>query len=95
MRHGQLHGRGYTCPNPACRKTLDGFSSVGHDNAPSPGDITVCAYCQAALVFLENGLRLMTADEFDALPAEDREGLLRVGIALHLFETTKRPPGQA
>lgn len=77
---GQLHGSGYTCPN--CRSRLDGYTALGADNpAPNPGDLTVCAYCSAALEFVENGLAPLTRAKLDALPADARNALLSAAHA--------------
>ncbi len=60
MKTGQLNTR----PNcPTCKKLLDGFTSVDHDNKPEEGDVTVCAYCNEVLQF--NGdmsLKLASAE---------------------------------
>ena len=39
------------CPNEDCKQLLDGFTSVGHDDTPSSGDITVCVGCAWVLQF--------------------------------------------
>jgi hypothetical protein len=64
---------------PSCGKTLDGATSCSQpDKAikPDPGDVTICFYCHAYLRFgTELDLRLLDADEFNALPYTLRKAL--------------------
>lgn len=57
---------------PRCAQVLDALD--GHSAAPRPGDVTLCAYCGAVLVFAEGmALRLMTPAEFRAACAADHQ----------------------
>ncbi len=67
---------------PACRSTLDGATGVGHDEKPTAGDVTVCAYCFVVLEFTESlQLRELSTDELQQLPADVREDMAR-GISV-------------
>lgn len=46
MKLGQLNTRPH-CPT--CKKLLDGFTSVDHDNKPQAGDVMICVYCNEVL----------------------------------------------
>ena len=63
---------------PRCHACLDGATSaVGA--APRPGDMSICAYCFAVLVFGDVlGLRLMSHEEMAALPVEEGQELRRM-----------------
>lgn len=53
---GKLNSQPY-CP--VCKKLLNGFTSVDHQNSPKPGDVTVCTSCNGILQFNESmGLKL-------------------------------------
>lgn len=44
---------------PTCHKKLDGFASHLTDHRPSPGAVTICAYCREVLQFTDKmALRL-------------------------------------
>lgn len=58
MIQGQLS----TKPNcPSCGKKLDGFSTNLTENRPSPGAVTICAYCRDVLQFTDK-MTLRKAD---------------------------------
>lgn len=80
MTSGQLHGSGYWCPNPKCKKKLDGFTSGG-DATPTPGDFAVCCYCGRVLRFVENGVVNVTPEEWKSL-SEARRVVLRKAAAV-------------
>lgn len=64
---------------PRCGKELDA-SSHPQDSQPSPGDISVCAYCCAVLEY-DSGLKLVATD-LDSLPIELRIQVRRYIAAL-------------
>lgn len=67
------------CPN--CRTVVDGATAVdGSEAFPSPGDVTVCVYCAAVLIFTATGLRLPTFAELEKL-AENWDLVRAVHIA--------------
>ena len=61
----------YTCADarcPRCRCELTGATDMVNDSAPSGGDISVCAYCGAIMVFNPDlTLREATHGDIDAL----------------------------
>lgn len=64
------------CPCPLCKATLDAATWIpdgGPPATPAAGDVTVCGYCGALLVFEADPLRLRTPTfaemaEFSAMP---------------------------
>lgn len=61
-----------SCPCPFCKAKLDAASWVpdgGPPATPRPGDVTVCAYCLAVLMFDGDPLtvRIPTVKEFEEL----------------------------
>jgi hypothetical protein len=68
---------------PSCSAKLDGVTDFEGDAVPSEGDITVCAYCQAVLVFgRELALRVACASDLESLDAEKKATLLRYRLAV-------------
>jgi hypothetical protein len=64
-----------TCP--ACDRTLDGATGLTTDNAPEPGDLTVCAYCASFLTFnLDLSHRKLTAEEFSELTEDEQHNIV-------------------
>jgi hypothetical protein len=65
-------GKTHHVPNgfcPLCGKELDAASGMDHDNAPKPGDVSVCLGCAQPLVFNDDlTVRAMTASEVADLP---------------------------
>jgi hypothetical protein len=56
---------------PACLKTLNGATDPLGGATPCAGDLSVCCYCSVMLQFnTDLTLRLLRADEFEALPAD-------------------------
>lgn len=51
MTTGQLKNQPH-CPG--CNHLLDGLTGVDHDRQPSPGDVTICAYCNEVLQFTDD-----------------------------------------
>lgn len=66
---------------PACARVLDAATGVSLDPAdrapaPSPGDVTCCAYCGTILVYAAEGFRLATSADLDGLELELRRLML-------------------
>lgn len=72
MKSGKLDNNP-TCPQ--CKKSLDGFTTVDHDERPKPDDVTICCYCREVLQF-DNDMNLKTAS-----PEAIEECVLEVSIA--------------
>lgn len=71
--------KGVNVSSPCCGRALDAATSVEHEHRPAEGDVSVCAYCAALLVFdTEQRSRLMLKLEFVDLDAETRRMLHRV-----------------
>jgi hypothetical protein len=77
MIQGQLENSP-VCPNSDCKKLLDGFTSVGHDEKPSRGDITVCVGCAWVLVFdAELQLGVFQIEDFMQLGPQEQEDITK------------------
>jgi len=76
---------------PRCGNLLDGITSVGHENAPKPGEnsVTVCCYC-GQISFIEEGgaLRIATAEEKESMLKADP----MLHIAIHAAEAFRNVP---
>lgn len=59
---------GLVCP--VCHTELDAATNVEDDQAPKPGDVTICVYCATVMEFTEGGLRIMSQEELDAVHPE-------------------------
>ena len=55
---------------PKCGHTLDACTGIGHENSPSPGDLTLCIKCAAYLQF-DDDLKLVTFPEEQLLDLDD------------------------
>jgi len=56
---------------PACLKTLDGATHPSGNSLPTSGDVSVCAYCSAPLIFNDDlTLRTLTIFDYAALPPD-------------------------
>lgn len=73
---------GPATPCPVCEKLLNAAATIDeHERPPVTGDTTICCHCSAILVFTETlGLRLITDEEWNALPLEDRRELHALGL---------------
>lgn len=76
---------------PICQEALTAAGTIDHsDDAPRPGDWTICAYCLHWLRYTRPfpegplGLRAVTADEWAALSPEERAHFDRVRIGVRL-----------
>ena len=61
------HGTGAMRECPSCRSKLDAATGVGTDEAPDPGDWSICVYCAGPLIFTEDGYRRPTLVEHDEM----------------------------
>lgn len=61
---------------PWCGHTLNGASSFFHDEAPEPGNLTVCIACAGRLDFTEGmGLRKLEGAELEEVRRDEPEAL--------------------
>lgn len=67
---------------PACRTRLDAATAISRGAAPAkkprPGDLTICAYCSAVLVFTAAGFRFAAETDLDGIRPELRTIALRL-----------------
>lgn len=77
---------------PKCGAINDCHTHVGlGDVAPSPGDASVCLYCETILVFGDDmSLRVMDEGEFKKLSAEHRAEIAKARLMAILFNIKKR-----
>jgi hypothetical protein len=61
----------FTTNCPYCGSPNDGYSSSDHTNTPTPGDVSICAYCKRIGFFTEHGIRKPTDDEKSELEQDD------------------------
>lgn len=77
---------------PSCEMALDAATDAYGEATPEPGDLTVCIYCAAILVFTDTmGLRLPTDEEFAALPQETRQSVERLVQTINAHGPGVRP----
>ena len=77
MIQGQLENSP-VCPNSDCNTLLDGYTSVGHDDTPSSGDITVCAGCAWVLQFDDDlQLGVFQIEDFMQLGPEEKDHITK------------------
>lgn len=68
MKHNKVNNAA-RCP--ACQSKVNSATDPTGRAVPVPGDLSVCAYCSAQLVFNSDlTVRLLLRDEYDALPAD-------------------------
>jgi hypothetical protein len=60
-----------------CGKWLDGAAGVDTDDAPDPGDFTVCAYCGSIMVYKDD-LTLRQPNAAEALEVAGDERILAI-----------------
>jgi len=70
------------CPH--CKKLLDGFIAMEGDHVPSPGDVSVCAYCFEYLEF-DIGMKLIPITS-TAIQAIDLPELQRAKTFSGMFQ---------
>jgi len=62
---------------PSCAKPLDG--AAGGDQAPAPGDFSICIYCATILKFDKNlDLEVLSQKELQDLDPEDSKILMHI-----------------
>lgn len=72
---------------PSCGHNLDAATAVNEDAIPKSGDLTICAYCTAWLVFTDpQGVRIMTEDEALELPDDVLQMLQRARAFLRRYQ---------
>jgi hypothetical protein len=77
---------------PNCEKKLDGFTGVGHEHTPSPGDFTLCAYCKRLACYRDDlTLRRATQADFALLDADARESLRAAGAFVDIMQAAETP----
>ena len=60
-------------PCPFCGRAVNRTASFFNDTRPSPGDVSICAYCVQISLFDGNlNLRRPTPEEFTALLEDDQ-----------------------
>ncbi len=65
---------------PACKSHIAKFrDQAGKLHHPDPGSLTICAECQALLVFGDLGVRAVTRTEWDAMQAGEQNYLTARG----------------
>jgi len=67
-----------------CGKRIDGASSVKGNRIPSPGDISICAYCSHIMAFADD-LTLRELNDEEARDIAGEPTLLRALEALNSF----------
>jgi hypothetical protein len=77
---------------PACGTVLDAATGLTGKEGPEPGDLTVCLYCSAVLMFEEPPqLRVLSTIELAALlDPRQLEMLSRVVSAVTDYQETQR-----
>lgn len=62
---GEFEDRNLSCLG--CGRLLNGYINPDRGRQPTVGDMTVCLYCRAWLIFTDTGLRYPTDEEFKEL----------------------------
>lgn len=63
---------------PECGKKLDAATGVQADQAPRPGDVSICIYCRTWLRFTDDlTLRIMTKEDLEEMPLDVLEIMKR------------------
>lgn len=82
-------------PCPACGTLLDGADCPREEPSPqpTPGDLTICAYCQSVNQFTETlTLRRLPPEDFSQLDIEDRKAIWQLQDVLRHFQATRSTP---
>lgn len=88
-KHGQANPEA-RCPH--CEARLDGYTGVGHQDTPSPGDFTLCAYCKRLARYADDlTLCVATAADLTLLDAESRAHLRAAGALVDIAEAIRKP----
>jgi hypothetical protein len=70
------------CNCPKCGHNLDAATEMTpHGGGVQPGNLGVCAYCGAMLIYTDNLLpEILTEEQFKPLPIEIKRGLLNLAL---------------
>jgi len=81
---------GTVCPE--CNRQLDdAMETSGCDVRPSPGDLTVCAYCAALLEYNDDySLKTFTKERFNKLDKRDRIMLVKAQKVINGYNNKKK-----
>lgn len=75
---------------PQCLAELNRISSVGHDQGPKPGDVSVCADCGGLNVVGEKlDLEPASNEVLESLPADQRELIQKLQVRLRAMKRAK------
>lgn len=78
------------CPH--CENKIEACTNMqAAGGGPKPGDLTLCAYCAAALIFTDGlGVRPATPDDLADLDDESRASLVKAAVVSAEFRKRKR-----
>jgi hypothetical protein len=79
-------------PCPGCGETLDGATGANTDSAPTPGALSMCAYCAAVTIFGDDlRLRPLKPAEVAKIESEPETMalLMRASTAFHFLKASK------
>lgn len=80
---------------PKCRAKLDGASGIDYEDRPEDGDVSVCVYCYALLVYTpELDLRQLTLDEYTALSEDVKDTLANAQAMLKMLNDARGRGGK-
>lgn len=85
-------GKDYTVEGqqcPSCAKVMDAVSGVDHDEAPRPGDVSLCFDCGAVLIFTDT-LGLRKPDPMEMLRIELSDDWKRIEKAQAVIRSVPR-----
>jgi hypothetical protein len=70
----------------ACGERLDACTDPLGEADPKPGDLCVCGYCGRGHLFTDDlRQRLVTKEDFESLPKETQEQLVKFSIGVGLY----------
>ena len=79
---------------PSCGEAMTGAAGVESDDAPTPGDISVCLYCRALLVF-GNDLKLRMPTDAELIEMAGNKQMIAIVNAIGAADVTPPHRGQA
>jgi hypothetical protein len=73
---------------PRCGEVLDAATSLEGDSVPTVGDVSVCAYCSALLMFIDPlpTQRLLSDAELRELDQDVRDDLMKALVLTRAFQ---------